>query len=155
MFQILVYLFCENCNPPLKKVTPSFPATPYSKLRSCQAPPLWKFGRRFKPPPPPQQKGGEGGCTLCYTGNRHSSTTLFLLWKFLVMKNLLLLWVLFATLTSTKCYCINSKTHWPWILSVKKMNTANIVRVFLRRVKTSVINSEECPCKYFNTFIMR
>ena len=34
---------------PLKKVTPSFPATSLSKLRSCQAPPFWKFGRRFNP----------------------------------------------------------------------------------------------------------
>ena len=28
---------CENCNSPLKKVTPSFSATPLYKLRSCQA----------------------------------------------------------------------------------------------------------------------
>ena len=37
---------------PLKKVTPSFPATTLSKLRSCQAP---------HPPPP----AGRGACTLC------------------------------------------------------------------------------------------
>ena len=33
----------------------------------------------------------------CYTANRNNYITLFLLWKFLVMKNLLLLWVVFAT----------------------------------------------------------
>ena len=36
----------------LKKVTPSFPPNSISKLRSCQAPPFWKFGWRFTPPPP-------------------------------------------------------------------------------------------------------
>ena len=30
---------------PLEKVTLFFPATPISKLRSCQASPFWKFGR--------------------------------------------------------------------------------------------------------------
>ena len=42
--------FCKIATP-LKKVTPSFPATFLSKLRSCQTPLFWKFGRRFNPPP--------------------------------------------------------------------------------------------------------
>ena len=42
---------CENCSPRLKKVTPSFPATPLYRLRCCQAPPFWKFGWRLNPPP--------------------------------------------------------------------------------------------------------
>ena len=62
IFQRLVYFLCKNCNPPphpktppphpaptpLKKVTSSFPGTPL-KLRSSQAAPFWKFGRRFNP----------------------------------------------------------------------------------------------------------
>ena len=38
IFQILIYLFFKIATP-LKKVTSSFPATPLSKLRTCQAPP--------------------------------------------------------------------------------------------------------------------
>ena len=53
IFQILVHFFCKNCKP-LKKITPLFSSNPLSKLKSCQAPPFWKFGRRFNPP---QQKG--------------------------------------------------------------------------------------------------
>ena len=59
-----LFFFCRNCNPrPLKKVIPSFPATPSQscRLRSCQAPLFWKFGRRFNPIPPARKRG----CTLC------------------------------------------------------------------------------------------
>ena len=34
------WVFFVKIATPLKKVTPSFPATPLSKLRSCQAPPF-------------------------------------------------------------------------------------------------------------------
>ena len=47
---------------PLKKVAPSFPATPLSKLRSCQAPRFWKFDRMFNRP---SIKGGGGVYTTC------------------------------------------------------------------------------------------
>ena len=42
----------------LEKVTPSFPATPLEKLRSCQAPSFLKIGLEVKPP---SRKGGGGG----------------------------------------------------------------------------------------------
>ena len=43
--------------PPLFCQAPLFWQTPLYKLRSCQAPPFWKFSRRFK---------GEGErCALC------------------------------------------------------------------------------------------
>ena len=48
---------CKNCNPP-EKDHPLFP--PLKKLRSCQAPPFWKFGKRFNTPS--QQKGGGSPC---------------------------------------------------------------------------------------------
>ena len=48
----IVFFFYEQTATPLEKVSPSFPATALSKLRSCQAPPFWKFGRRLNPPPP-------------------------------------------------------------------------------------------------------
>ena len=41
IFQILIYLFFKIATP-LKKVTSSVPATPLSKLRTCQAPPLFE-----------------------------------------------------------------------------------------------------------------
>ena len=53
--------FMWQLQPPLKKVTPSFPATLLQKLRSCPAIPFWKFGWRFKPLPPLLERGG---CTL-------------------------------------------------------------------------------------------
>ena len=44
---------------PLKKVTPSFPAAPLWKLRSCQAPHSFrKFGLRFNPSLPSRRGGG-------------------------------------------------------------------------------------------------
>ena len=46
----------------LEKVTPSFPATPLEKLRSCQAPSFLKIWLEVKPP---SRKGGRGG------GNSH------------------------------------------------------------------------------------
>ena len=73
-FTLFFFFVCVKiAPPPLEKVTPLFSSNPLlSKLRSCQAPPPWKFGRRFNSP---QQKGGGGGrgggCTLCLniTGN--------------------------------------------------------------------------------------
>ena len=57
-----LFSFRKNCNPLLKKVTPSFPATPLSKL-VLSSPSLLKIWWEFQPP---QQKGREGGgCTLC------------------------------------------------------------------------------------------
>ena len=50
-----MHFFSKKCNLPWKKLLPSFPVTPPSKLRSRQAPPFWKFGRRFTPP---QRKRG-------------------------------------------------------------------------------------------------
>ena len=47
----------KKLQPPLKKVTPSFPATSLSKLRSCQGPPSRKFGRRLNPHPLQQKVG--------------------------------------------------------------------------------------------------
>ena len=41
--------FCKIATP-WKKLPPSFPATPLSKLRSYEAPPFWKLGRGFNPP---------------------------------------------------------------------------------------------------------
>ena len=64
--RLVFFFFCNNCKPSTEKSypLPSFPATPLSKLRSCQAPPpprfFWKFGWWFNPP---AEKGG--GCTLC------------------------------------------------------------------------------------------
>ena len=48
---------------PLKKVTPSFPATPVSKLRSCQAPLFENLvgGSTPSSPLPPAERGGGGG----------------------------------------------------------------------------------------------
>ena len=52
-----------------EKVTPLFPATPFSKLRSCQAPLFQNLvGGSTLPPPPPhpcRKGGGVRGCTLC------------------------------------------------------------------------------------------
>ena len=50
MFQILLYFFCKNCNPP--SPSPPFPPSPLPKLRLCQAHPLhfWTFSRRVNPP---------------------------------------------------------------------------------------------------------
>ena len=44
--------------PPWKKVTPSFQATPFKNMRSCQAPPFLKIWLEFQPHPPSQQKEG-------------------------------------------------------------------------------------------------
>ena len=53
-FEFLV--MTEKITTPLKKVTPSFPATPPLKLRSCQAPlpPFLKIVGASTPNPPPQ-----------------------------------------------------------------------------------------------------
>ena len=57
--------FMWKLTPPhLKKVTPSFPATP------SESPPFWKFDWRFNPP---VEMGG-GGCTLGEGGLLWSST---------------------------------------------------------------------------------
>ena len=62
-----IVFFYEQTATPLEKVSPSFPATALSKLRSCQAPPFWKFGRRLNPPPPPfPPQQNERRCTLWY-----------------------------------------------------------------------------------------
>ena len=46
------FFFWKLLPPPLKKVTPSFPATPF-KLRSCQAPPSFlKIWLEVQPPSP-------------------------------------------------------------------------------------------------------
>ena len=51
------WVFFVKTAPLIKKVNPSFPAAPLSKLRSCQAPPLLEnlVGAST---PPTQQKGG-------------------------------------------------------------------------------------------------
>ena len=36
-------------------------------MRSCQAPPFWKFGWRLTFPPPLCRKWGRGGCILCFS----------------------------------------------------------------------------------------
>ena len=45
------FIFYVKTATPLKKVTPVFPSN--HPLRSCQAPPFWKFSRRLNPPSPP------------------------------------------------------------------------------------------------------
>ena len=54
--------FCKTATT-LKNLTPSFQATPLLKLRSYQAPPFWKFGRRLNLCP--QQKGGGAHYDTC------------------------------------------------------------------------------------------
>ena len=61
---ILVYFVCKSCNP-LKKDSPSFPATFLKKLRFCQPLSFWKFSRGLNPPsPPPHSVEREGVHTL-------------------------------------------------------------------------------------------
>ena len=50
------FTFYGKTAPPLKKVTPLFPATPISILR-CHATPFWKFVRRLSRPPTPFPSG--------------------------------------------------------------------------------------------------
>ena len=61
---VLVCFFFVKLQPPLKKVTPSFPATPLSKLRSCQAPLFENLVVGSTLPPSLQQKGGGGVHTM-------------------------------------------------------------------------------------------
>ena len=56
--QILIY-YVTIARPHLKKVTPSFPATP-SKSWGPIKPPFLKFGWRLNPSPPPAERGGGG-----------------------------------------------------------------------------------------------
>ena len=56
IFQILIYFFGENCNPPEKSHPPLSQQTP-SKSWGPIKPPFWKFGWRLNPPPPQQNKG--------------------------------------------------------------------------------------------------
>ena len=77
IFQILVIFYEQTASPPGKSL-PSFPATALSKLRSCQAPPFWKFGLVWDspptPPPPtpfPAQQN-ERRCTIWYISSRFS-----------------------------------------------------------------------------------
>ena len=51
------WFFFVKLQPPLKKVTPSFPATPLLKLRSCQVPSLFENLVGGSIPPTPKQKG--------------------------------------------------------------------------------------------------
>ena len=48
-FVFFFFFFVKLKSPLEKKVTPSFPATPLSKLKSSQVSPFWKFGRKFNP----------------------------------------------------------------------------------------------------------
>ena len=63
IFQIWFYFFVKIATPHWKKLSPSFPATPLSKLRSCQAPLFENLvgGSTLLP------SRKDGGCTLCYT----------------------------------------------------------------------------------------
>ena len=59
-----------NCNAPWKRLPlPLFASNHLSNLRSCQALPFWKFGRRFNSPPPPPLPPAkeEGECTFWTT----------------------------------------------------------------------------------------
>ena len=59
---MLIYFLCDNCNPPLKKVTPLFPSNPHLKVEVLSSPPLLKISVEAQPP---CRKGG--GCTLWIT----------------------------------------------------------------------------------------
>ena len=60
-FSLFFFLFLVKLQSPLKKVTPSFPATPSQKLRSCQVPPPLFENLVGGSTPPAERRG----CTLC------------------------------------------------------------------------------------------
>ena len=49
---------------PLKRVTPSFPATPPLKVVVLSSPPFWKIWLEIQPPPPLPPSVERGECTL-------------------------------------------------------------------------------------------
>ena len=56
--------FCENCNPPEKKVTPYFPATSPLKVEVLSSPPFLKIWLEVQPPKAAAR--GSGGACIMY-----------------------------------------------------------------------------------------
>ena len=54
------FFLCKNCTPPLKKVTPSFPATPNTplKVEVLSRPPFLNIWLEAQLPPPHAESGG-------------------------------------------------------------------------------------------------
>ena len=80
----LFCFLCKTCTHPLKKVTPSFPATP-SKSWGFVKPPFLRIWLKVNPPPPPPAERGGGAhyeevwltfqlCFMCHILKQHGDS---------------------------------------------------------------------------------
>ena len=118
----------------LKKVTSSFPAAPFQKLRSCQAPPFLKIWLEVQPPS--SRKGGWGGgrgvCTLCVQtrfGEKKATFNVFVIFYHLMNCKIIFSWLIVSgcQIAVFCCFCILSEvfSHFKLIYDLIKKNPKN------------------------------